>query len=115
MMHVCEVYRVVSGHPLATKPDSGNDGLFMVTIGRRELKVIASDGGGWEHVSISLPDRCPKWEEMSRIKRMFWDKDDVVMQLHVADSNHINMHPYCLHLWRPIDGRTIPIPPSYMV
>jgi hypothetical protein len=38
-----------------------NNGAFRVPGG---LRVIASDGEGWDHVSVSLPDRCPTWEEM---------------------------------------------------
>ena len=33
----------------------------------REMAIIASWGGGWEHVSVSLRNRCPTWEEMCRV------------------------------------------------
>ncbi|EFH8163197.1 hypothetical protein GI328_23040 [Escherichia coli] len=45
---------------------------------------------------------------------MFWEPEDAVMQLHVPESQHINNHPYCLHLWRPIN-KEIPLPPQFMV
>lgn len=32
----------------------------------------------------------------------------------VPKRDHINCHPHCLHLWRPLKGR-IPLPPSEMV
>lgn len=51
---------------------------------------------------------------MCQVKAIFWDKDDVVMQLHPAESEYVNFHKYCLHLWRPI-GIAIPVPPTYMV
>ena len=60
----------------------------------------ASEGAGWEHVSVSLPDRCPTWEEMSFIKNLFWDEEDFVIQIHPAGSDYVDLHPYCLHLWR---------------
>lgn len=78
------------------------------------LRVIATTGEGWDHVSVSLPNRCPIWGEMERIKRMFFQDHEVAMQLHVASKDHVNVHPYCLHLWRPID-KEIPLPPSIMV
>ena len=81
----------------------------------RELTVIFSDGLGWEHVSVSTPGRCPNWSEMCFIKRLFWAPADVVMQLHPAESEYVNVHPHCLHLWRPNDGRAIPFPPSILV
>jgi hypothetical protein len=76
--------------------------------------VIASDGAGWEHVSVSRKDRCPTWEEMCQIKDTFWDDEDVVMQFHVPAKDHVNNHPYCLHLWRP-KGTNVLRPDSIMV
>ncbi len=78
------------------------------------LKIIASSGAGWEHVSVSRKNRCPNWPEMSHVKGLFFRDDETVMQLHVPSIDHVNDHPNCLHLWRPI-GVTIPRPPKWMV
>lgn len=78
------------------------------------LKVIASVGEGWDHVSVSLPNRCPNWTEMERVKRLFFRDDETAMQLHVPPTDHINNHPFCLHLWRPLVG-SIPRPPGILV
>lgn len=64
----------------------------------------------WEHVSVSTATRCPTWEEMCFVKSIFWEPEDVVMQLHPRESEYVNCHPYCLHLWRPV-GVPIPTPP----
>lgn len=79
------------------------------------LFIVASSGGGWDHVSVSRRNRCPTWIEMEAVKRLLFEPDEVCMQLHVAVSEHLSLHPYCLHLWRPNDGRTIPLPPAVMV
>ena len=84
-----------------------------------ELKIIASPGDAnesipWEHVSVSTRRRTPNWKEMCFVKDLFWDEEDAVMQLHPPRSTWINNHPYCLHLWRPLDGN-IPLPPSIAV
>lgn len=34
-----------------------NNGVFIIPYQGRNLAVIASDGDGWEHVSVSLPNR----------------------------------------------------------
>jgi len=81
---------------------------------KRALKVVASSGEGWDHVSVSLPDRCPTWEEMEQVKRLFFREGETAMQLHVPPTDHISHHPYCLHLWRPQDVE-IPRPPGWMV
>ncbi len=95
---------------------NGNNGLFLIRspIGGRILRVICSDGMGWEHVSVSLPTATPTWVEMCTIKDLWWDAEDAVMQLHPPQSAYINHHPYCLHLWRPTRA-DIPQPPYWMV
>lgn len=65
------------------------------------LRIIVSNGMGWDHVSVSRHDRCPTWDEMEAVKRWFLKPAETAMQLHVPESDHINKHPHCLHLWRP--------------
>jgi len=78
------------------------------------LRVIATSGMGWDHVSVSTRKRCPNWPEMSRIKALFFHDHECAMQVHVPVADHINNHPYCLHLWRPHDVE-IPRPPGEFV
>ncbi len=122
--HVPEDYRLTTGGFATSKADGNNGAFFIPLRDGPPLKVIASDGmmgaelmpelGGWEHVSVSLPDRCPTWREMCRVKSLFWDETDCVVQFHPPESEYVNNHPYCLHLWRKIDG-AFPMPPSIPV
>jgi len=73
------------------------------------LVCIAADGMGWEHVSISVKKynyeemgRCPTWEEMCFIKDLFWEKHECVVQFHPPESEYVNNHPHCLHLWKSL-------------
>lgn len=116
MMHAPDGFRVKTG-PLAalTAQNAGtNDGCFLIPFRGVELQVISSDGLGWEHVSVSLRNRNPNWDEMCFIKAMFWDEEDCVVQYHPPKSEYVNVHPHCLHLWRPTDDR-IPRPPKIMI
>lgn len=79
-----------------------------------KLRVIISGSEGWDHVSVSLPHRCPTWEEMEFCKRFFFQADAVCYQLHVAESEHLSAHPYCLHIWRSHDHE-IALPPPIFV
>lgn len=110
-----ERHRITSG-PMASPASYGPNGAFQIPgpDGRALLCVIASDGDGWEHVSVSLRARCPTWEEMDFVKRIFWRDDETVMQLHVPRDRHVNYHEHCLHLWRPT-GAEIPLPNPIMV
>jgi hypothetical protein len=89
-------------------------GAFMIPFQGIVLKVIASSGGGWDHVSVSLPNRCPSWDEMSYIKSLFFKDDEMAIQYHMPAAKHINIHNFCLHLWRPYKGQ-VPTPPTEMV
>ena len=96
--------------------DSGN-GVFVIKsiFSPGRLYVIASNGDGWDHISVSKKNCLPNWNEMNYIKDAFFHPEDVVMQLHPPKSKYVNMAKYCLHLWRPNYGPCIPCPPSYMV
>ena len=117
-LRLLDVYRDASPRVIAMYGDAGDHsyGVFRVPspTGGHVLTVIASTGEGWDHVSVSLPNRCPNWPEMEHIKRLFFRDDETAMQLHVPPSDHIRVHPYCLHLWRPLSGE-IPRPPGWMV
>lgn len=137
-MTVPEKYRLINHKQLGSDSSYGNNGFFIIP----HYKIIdyffqaqVSDGEGWEHVSISLikeeyiltgngrrigqkrklsVDRCPTWEEMCWIKDLFWDEDETVTQFHPPKSKYVNMHKYCLHLWKPVNFE-IPVPDSILV
>ena len=59
-----ERYRITTGIQ-GSDSTYGNNGAFRVPIGgNKSAFVIASDGMGWDHVSVSLKKRCPIWSEM---------------------------------------------------
>ena len=129
--HVPEASRDTTHPFMRTTRDDGNNGCFHLESPEPgwHLAVIASDGSDptveekWEHVSVhawrgkdgpTLKERTPTWKEMCYVKRLCWDAEDVVMQLHPRESQYVNCHPHTLHLWRPINA-TIPEPPSIFV
>ncbi len=89
-------------------------GCFRFLEQEVELRVIASAGGGWDHLSVSTRDRCPTWEEMECVRKRFALPHEVWMQYGLPDRQHINYHPYCLHWWRPLH-RAIKLPPPLFV
>lgn len=121
----------IVGHRVNTVPelclppeerDINPDGLFVFHRNGVVLQAICGVGEGWEHVSVVANEfhngrarqRCPTWDEMCWIKRQFWLPEEVVVQYHPAESQHVNLHEHCLHLWRPI-GVELPCPPKEMV
>lgn len=113
MMHVPEVFRVKNG-PMGSDESYGNNGCFLIWFEGMQYVVIASDGKGWEHVSVSHEKRTPRWEAMCHIKDLFWDETDTVVQYHPQKSEYVNMHEHCLHMWKPVHEK-IPVPESILV
>ena len=118
MFHVPEKNRLVTGRAKSNS-SFGNNGAFSITRPRgRTLWIIASDGLGWEHVSIHVETsqglQTPLWDEMCFTKDLFWDSEDIVFQIHPRQSEYVNVHPNTLHLWRPT-AENIPTPPKILV
>lgn len=97
-----------------TAPDGGCGEIFQ--LGKRWASVIWSNGAGWEHVSVAPYNRriVPSWDDMCRLKDMFFREDETVVQYHPAKSEYVNNVPNCLHLWRPTAAE-MPTPPAIMV
>ncbi|MCK9519879.1 MAG: hypothetical protein M0R74_12780 [Dehalococcoidia bacterium] len=90
---------------LKIKEEKGKEDIF---------RFIFSWGMGWEHLSVSLPNRIPTWYEMCRFKDIFWGEDEWCVQFHPPKSEHVNNCSTCLHLWKP-KNRPLPVPPSILV
>ncbi len=91
-------------------------GVFALKRHGVQIRIICCDGEetGWEHVSVSLNEkRTPTWEEMSVIKALFWDAEEGVIQFHPPESEYVNNHQFCLHLWKQV-GAEFPLPPSIL-
>jgi hypothetical protein len=121
MFHTPNKFRERTHEYLKSDDSYGNNGFFRIPFNNKmEIRVQASDGMGWEHasVSIALPGRpalrCPTWDEMCYVKRMFWDDEDCVIQYHPPKSEYVNRHPFVLHLWRPTN-QIIPMPLKEMI
>ncbi len=65
------------------------------------------DGKRWVHLSIAHAKRLPSCQELKQTKVAFLGNGFAV-QLFAPPSQHVNIHPYALHLWRCLDGWTLP-------
>jgi len=119
-MRTPEIFRIAG-------PRGADYGGFRIDHGKIKdytYYAQAAVGEGWEHVSVTLwkqkgkkwkaVERTCTWAEMCHIKSLFWEDDEAVMQLHPPKEDWVSTHPYCLHLWRPVDGE-IPLPHSILV
>lgn len=97
-------WRIREGTYGSTEVDGWN-GAFLVPINGQLYHVMISDQMGWKHLSITNSQRkeIPSWATMCRAKELFYGDDEWCVQFHPAKDDNINDHPYCLHLWMPLD------------
>ena len=107
----------IAANSRISAPYKATDG-FVATISMPGWtgSVICSDGAGWEHVSVSPYKRriTPSWDDMCRIKDIFWHEDEAVIQIHPPKAEYVNNMPNCLHLWR-CTYKDMVLPPSCLV
>lgn len=110
---ILDNYRVKLGR-YGTK-DGDDFGAFKIPFKSFILTVICAPmkASGWEHVSVSLENRCPNWEEMSYVKSLFWNEDQTCVQFFPKKSEYVNNCEHCLHIWRHKSGHELP--PSILV
>ncbi len=111
-LRLLDGYRIM----LDETPEPSLEGIFIVKskVSGQLLQVIASNDFGWDHVSVSLKNRCPNWYEMEEVRRLFFEDREVCWQYHVPENDHINIHPNVLHIWRKHDF-DMPMPPKEFV
>lgn len=99
----------------ASDESFGFNGAFLINVDGCPVRCIASDGEGWQHVSVSQSQskHPPRWSVMCAVKDLFWEDEDWVVQFHPAKSEYVNNHEGCLHLWRSTASHQ-PTPPSYL-
>ncbi|HET9954126.1 MAG TPA: hypothetical protein VFQ61_06465 [Polyangiaceae bacterium] len=81
---------------------SCNDGLRVIVEAEQHGAAL------WLHVSLSRPDRIPSYEDQTRVKTLFIGRRRTAIQVFPPEAKHVNVHPYCLHLWSPIDHEPLP-------
>ena len=96
------------------KRDDANDhftGIGTVKFAGFYGSVIFVHNEKWlmDHVSVSNknPKRLPSWDEMCKLKDVFFGPDEMVVQIHPAEKNYFHGFeslPNVLHLWRPVSG-----------
>jgi hypothetical protein len=80
---------------------------------KTKMIVIATasqeaDGKRWLHVSCSFRNRLPNWAELRMVKDAFIGKERTALQILPPEAEHVNIHPFCLHLWSCLDGDVTP-------
>jgi hypothetical protein len=93
-------------HPLPVGPQLAavlEPGAQRYTLGACQILVGHSDLG-W-HLSISCGSRLPTWDEVAKARYALLPANITVAMLMPPESEYVNLHPYCFHLWEVADRR----------
>lgn len=72
--------------------------------GRRVVVSVGShDGKWWLHVSVSRAKYIPSYHDLADVKRTFVTDAVQAVQIFPRRERHVNIHPFCLHLWACLD------------
>ena len=80
-----------------------HNGLAVICSGE-----VKEDGKRWLHISISRSSRVPSYDDLCRVKRDFIGEESKAVMVFAPKSKHVNIHPYCLHLWSCLDEDPLP-------
>lgn len=92
----------------------GGCGELYFPAQKEPMLVVWSFGGGWDHVSVSYRKRTPTWDEMCKVKDLFFYDEETVVQYHPKKSEYKNLCETCLHLWKK-QGEEFAAPPKLYV
>jgi hypothetical protein len=67
-----------------------------------------ADGKQWQHLSISYWDRLPSYADLVMVKRLWMGNDTTALQVFPPASRWVNVHSWCLHLWRCLSEDVVP-------
>jgi hypothetical protein len=71
------------------------------------MKVIVSidsieDGSEYLHCSVSRRKQLPGWDDLREVKNIFIGREEEAFQFLPKESEYINLHDYCLHIWHKL-------------
>lgn len=94
--------------------DDSIQGAFVIPYANAELRIVSSNGAGWDHVSVSVAGRCPTWDEMHWIRKLFFEPNETVIQIDPPEHDYVSFHRHTLHMWRN-QRQVIDLPPKWMI
>jgi hypothetical protein len=78
------------------------DGMTIIT------EVDEYQGRLWLHVSCAFRTKLPSWVDLREVKTVFVGPKRMAISVQPGEDEYVNIHPYVLHLWSPIDHDPIP-------
>lgn len=102
---VCRVFRPEPVSNVGWKLVEERPDGFLYQNKSERLTVIVSgevhDDRKYLHVSCSNPFHVPTYDQITFVKQVFVGDDREAYMVFPMKDKHVNIHPYCLHLYSP--------------
>ena len=69
---------------------------------------VMSDDGRWLHLSASRASHVPTYADLCEVKALFFGPEREALHKFAKRSEHVNDHPYVIHLWSRLDADATP-------
>ena len=70
--------------------------------------LIELDNKAWLHVSVSREHKIPSYQDLLFAKNTLIGAEKKAIQVFPPATEHVNIHPYCLHLWSCLERDSLP-------
>ncbi len=81
--------------------EAGGSGLIVYgSLKNCSVMWGRKEGGLYDHVSISPTNRIPTWNELCKVKDMFFKDDEECYLVFPKKEQYVNLDKYCMHIWR---------------
>lgn len=94
------------------KTEEAIDGMAFYNDFNRIAVIVSvdkeDDNKNWLHVSFSKSNKVPSYNDLMEIKNIFIGEDKKAIQIFPEKKYHVNIMPYCLHLFHCLDGDSLP-------
>ena len=93
----------------AQQEDYANAAFYRRQDGMTVISEVAVyDKRMWLHVSCAFADQLPSWTDLREVKTVFCGPKRLALSILPSEAEYVNIHPYVLHLWCPLDHDPIP-------
>lgn len=107
-----DVLPLVLPNSWTERPASLTQRFWVVSTISGPLTVMAGverhGGRRWLHISCARQTALPSWEDLKMVKRVLAGPERQAIQVIPRDSECVNHHPYCLHLFVCLDDDPVP-------
>ena len=82
--------------------DYGESFFYQFTFEGKSFIVSSTEKNGWGNVMISSPRNSkdlPSFSTLKKIKKIFWNRGDLIFQYYPTKNKYVNVYENCLHLY----------------